>query len=175
MEQLHRKVLLAAFKLFDLLIMIAVFMLATSAVYLRTNTIAFHEFLHMRIKVENFAIFLGFLLLWHVIFSMFGLYHSRRFSSLRSEIKDLLSALVLGTFIVFISGYLFDISIITPLFLAILLTGTAAATIISRLVLRYFLKKVRLHGRNLRHILVVGTNERARKFVRKIESKPGLG
>ena len=78
MEQFHRKFLLAALKLFDLLIMISFFMLAASVVYLRTNTITFHEFLQMRIKIENFAIFLGLLLLWHIIFSLFGLYPSSR-------------------------------------------------------------------------------------------------
>ena len=55
MEQFHRKFLLAAFKIFDLLIMIAMFLLAAAVEYLQNNTITFHEFLHMRFKVENYV------------------------------------------------------------------------------------------------------------------------
>jgi exopolysaccharide biosynthesis polyprenyl glycosylphosphotransferase len=175
MENFHRKFLLAAFKLFDLLIMISFFMLAASVVYLRANTITFHEFLQMRIKIENFAIFIGLLLFWHIILSLLGLYRSRRLSSIGSEVKDLLGAATLGTFTVFLLGRIFSIGIITPLFLAILWAGTASTSIVSRLVLRYFLKKMRLRGRNLRNVLIVGTNDRARKFARKIAENRELG
>jgi len=175
MDKTQRKFLLAAFKLFDLFIMISFFMLAASVVYLRTNTITFHEFLQMRIKIENFAIFLGLLLLWHIILSMLGLYQSKRLSSIGSEVKDLLVASTLGTFSVFLLGRMFSIGIITPLFLAILWAGTAFVAILSRLTLRHFLKKLRLHGRNLRHVLIVGTNARARKFARTIEETQELG
>ena len=48
-------------------------------------------------------------------------------------------------------------------------------TLKSRLVLRKIIKGLGLNGRNLRYMLIVGTNERARKFARKIESNPELG
>jgi exopolysaccharide biosynthesis polyprenyl glycosylphosphotransferase len=175
MEQFHRKFLLAAFKLFDLLVMIAVFVLAAAVVYLQNNTITFHEFLHMRFKIENYALFSGFVLIWHLIFSGFGLYRSHRLSSTKAEIANLLKAITLGTLIILVSAWIFKIEIVTPTFLLVFLGGTSIATIASRLVLRKLLKWVRLHGRDLRHMLVVGTNERARKFVRKIESSPELG
>ena len=56
MEQFHRKFLLAAFKLFDLLGMIAMFVLAAAVVYLQANTTTFQEFLQMRLIVENYAL-----------------------------------------------------------------------------------------------------------------------
>ena len=175
MEQFHRKFLLTAFKLFDLLVMVAMFVLAAAVVYLQNNTITFNEFLHLRFKVENYALFSGFVLIWHWIFSGFGLYHSYRLSSIRTEITDLLKAIILGTLIISVSAWIFTIEIVTLLFLLVFAGGTSIATIASRLVLRRVLKWARLQGRNLRHMLVVGTNERARKFVRKIESRPELG
>ena len=45
----------------------------------------------------------------------------------------------------------------------------------SRLALRYFLHSVRLKGRNLRHLLIVGTNARTFAFARQIETRPELG
>ena len=111
MENFQRKLLLAAFKLFDLLVMASMFVLAAAVVYLQNNSITFHEFLHMRFKVENYVIFSGFVLIWHLIFSGFGLYHSHRLSSLRIEIVDLLKAIVLGTLIILVSAWIFSITL----------------------------------------------------------------
>ena len=175
METIHRKVLLAAFKLFDLLVMVAIFVLAAAVVYLQSNSITFDEFLHMRFKIENYALFSGFVLIWHLIFSGFGLYRSHRLSSTKAEITNLLKAITLGTLIILVSAWIFKIEIVTPIFLLVFLGGTSIATIVSRLVLRRVLKWMRLRGRNLRHMLIVGTNERAREFARKIEYKQELG
>ena len=155
--------------------MIAMFVLAAAVVYLQNNTITFSEFLQMRFKIENYLLFSGFVLIWHLIFSSFGLYHSRRLSSLKIEIKDLLIATTLGTCVIIISGWAFSIEIVTPIFLAVFWSGTNMANIVSRLIMRIALKWTRLRGRNLRHLIIVGTNERARKFARKIEEKPELG
>jgi len=175
MEQSHRKFLLAAFKLFDLAVMVAMFFLAAAVVYLQTNTITFNEFLQMRFKVENYVLFSGFVFVWHVIFSGFGLYHSHRLSSIGAEIAALLKAITLATLIIIGCSWIFSIGIVKPIFLLVFVGGTSIITIVSRLVLRRLLKWVRLRGRNLRYLLVVGTNDRARKFVRKIESRPELG
>ena len=175
MDQFRRQFLMAVFKLFDILIMIVFFIGAALIVSLRMDNVSLDEFLQMRIKIENFGLFLVFLLTWYLIFSMSGLYHSRRFSPLKTEIKDLLIATTLGTGVIFISGWVFSINIVTPIFLVVFWSGTSMATIASRLTMRKALKWARLHGRNLRNILIVGTNERARKFARNIEAKPELG
>jgi exopolysaccharide biosynthesis polyprenyl glycosylphosphotransferase len=175
MGQYRRRLLLVAFKLLDLLIVIAIFLLATLFVYHKTDFPTFYEFLQLRIKVANFFIFIGYLCLWHGIFSMFGMYRSRRLSSLGSEIKDLLLASILGTIIAGLLGRLLSITVITLPFLAILFAGVAGTTIVSRVLIRYLLRKIRLHGRNLRSLLVVGTNPRAIQFAKAIEAKPDLG
>lgn len=83
---------MVVFKLSDLLIMIGSFMAACVVVSYELDTISFDQFLHMRIKVVNFVLFVSLLLLWHVIFSMFGLYRSRRLLPVKREIKDILKA-----------------------------------------------------------------------------------
>src|SRR5262249_23365005 len=45
----------------------------------------------------------------------------------------------------------------------------------SRQILRLFLGEVRRKGRNLRYVLILGTNRRALKFARKLEDTPELG
>jgi len=155
--------------------MIAVFVLAAAMVYLQNNSISFHAFLQMRFKIENYALFSGFIILWHLIFSGFGLYHSRRFSTTKAEIKDLLKATTVGTLFIILAAWIFRIGMVTPIFLVVFWGGTSMVTIVSRLVMRSALKWARLHSHNIRYMLIVGSNERAREFARRIESKPELG
>jgi hypothetical protein len=58
----RRRILLNALKLSDLLIMVFSFSLATVAVHSHFDSETLSEFLHLRIKVRNFVLFLGFLL-----------------------------------------------------------------------------------------------------------------
>jgi len=50
-----------------------------------------------------------------------------------------------------------------------------ASTILSRLFLRSLLTQVRLRGRNLRFVLLVGTNNRAVDFAKRLSERPELG
>jgi len=175
MIPLRRKILLETFKLFDLLVMVFAFAVATSVVYYRFDITSFQQFLSIRIKVRNFALFIAFIIVWHIIFSLFGLYHSRRLSTRCSEIIDVMKATFLGTVVIFVAALALNLIMITPRFIAVFWAGSSALTISGRLTLRYVLNQVRLHGRNLRHMLIVGTNPRAIQFAHKIESKPELG
>jgi lipopolysaccharide/colanic/teichoic acid biosynthesis glycosyltransferase len=64
---------------------------------------------------------------------------------------------------------------ITPLFLVLFWGLGTGITILGRFALRYSLANIRLHGRNLRHMLIVGTNPRAVEFAREIGKRPELG
>ncbi len=175
MFPLRRQILLKAFKLFDLLIMVFSFALATSAVSYRIGTVSFVQFLSMRVKVHNFALFLGFLFVWHLIFSLFGLYQSRRLSSRWAEVIDVVKATSLGSMAIFIAAMVFSIDIVTPVFLAIFWVASTVTATSSRFILRFVLARIRIRGRNLRYMFVVGTNPRAVRFAQTIGTKPELG
>jgi exopolysaccharide biosynthesis polyprenyl glycosylphosphotransferase len=175
MVPLRRQILLRAFKYADLLIMAFSFLLAASAVFSEFDTVSFVQFLSMRIKVENFVLFVAFLTLWHVIFSAFGLYDSRRVSSQLAELVDVVKATFVGTLTIFIAGIAFSIAVINPVFIVIFWALATAITICVRLILRFSLAQIRIHGRNLRHMLIVGTNARAVQFAQRIKAEPGLG
>jgi exopolysaccharide biosynthesis polyprenyl glycosylphosphotransferase len=120
-------------------------------------------------------LFLALIATWHLLFSAFKLYHSRRLSARRREILDLLKAITLGTMLIAATALLLDLSMITLPFLIFFWAATGIMLIFSRLGLRRFLAWIRLQGRNLRHLLIVGTNQRAVRFAREIESRPELG
>ena len=172
---LRRKILLSALKLFDPLVMVFSFALAAAVVYYRFDLISFEDFLSMRVKVRNFALFMGFIIVWHIIFSAFKLYHSRRLSTRWEEARDILKATSAGVMVIFVASLLLKLVMITPGFLVALWIGSSGFTILGRLVLRHTLESFRLRGRNLRQMLIAGTNSRAIQFARKIESKPELG
>jgi exopolysaccharide biosynthesis polyprenyl glycosylphosphotransferase len=155
--------------------MVFSFALATWMTYYNSGPISFDVFLSMRIKVQNFVLFLGLLFAWQVIFSAFGVYHSRRLSSRARESLDVLKASSLGTLVIYVASLLFNIIMIKPMFLLIFWAASSSICILSRLVLRLMLERLRLRGRNLRYMLIVGTNARAVRFAKKLESKPELG
>ncbi len=129
----------------------------------------------MRIKVQNFALFLGFLYLWRVLFSGNRLYHSMRLSGRSLEIKGVIKASSVGALALFAASVVFNIRMMTPLFIAVFWAIVTAMTVLSRLTIRKVLAWVRVRGRNLRYVLIVGTNQRAVQFAREIESRPELG
>jgi exopolysaccharide biosynthesis polyprenyl glycosylphosphotransferase len=175
MIPLRRKILLETYKLFDLLVMLVAFGLAALASYEQSGTASFADFLSLRIKIQNFALFLGLLLAWHIIFSLVGLYHSKRFSTRLNEAIDVIKATSIGTFLIFVVSIVFNIKLATPVFFVVFWVGSSAITILGRLLLRSVLEWFRLKGRNLRHMLIVGTNPRAIQFARRVEAKPDLG
>jgi exopolysaccharide biosynthesis polyprenyl glycosylphosphotransferase len=167
--------LLEALKLFDLLVMVLAFGLAAVASYEHSSVVSFSDFLSMRIRIQNFALFFCFLVIWHGVFSLFGLYHSRRFSTRLNEATDVIRAVSVGTLVFIVASIFLNIQLATPLFFLVFYVGSCSITIIGRLVLRYILEWFRLKGRNLRHMLIVGTNRRAVEFAQKIEERPELG
>src|SRR4030042_1333826 len=172
----RRQLLVKAFKLFDLFIMMLCFASASWISFLHQNGFrSFEQFLGMRIKILNFVLFIALILLWHLVLNAFGLYESKRLSNRWNEVFAIFKATTLGAAAVFIAGRLFSIEIIGLSFLAIFWATSMALMIASRLTLRWGLSWVRRRGRNIRFMLIAGTNNRSIDFARKIESRPALG
>ncbi|MGH7230987.1 MAG: sugar transferase [Nitrospiraceae bacterium] len=152
------------------------FLLVTWLFYAHGNSIfALEEFLAIRIKIENAILVGAMVLAWHIIFSSFGLYESKRLSSLKEEIFDIIKATVLGTLGMATLAVLFDIEMISHWFLPVFWVMVTLLTCLSRVCLRPTLAWVRRKGRNLRSVLIVGTNSRAVRFAQEILAKPELG
>jgi exopolysaccharide biosynthesis polyprenyl glycosylphosphotransferase len=175
MTSFRRQFLVKLFTLSDLAIMVCSFVLAGLPESYLGAHISFSSFLSMRIKLQNALVFVALLAAWHVIFSVLGLYKSKRLEDRENEVRDVLKATSLGTLLLLVAGILFRIRMITPIFLVSFWVASTSITISCRLLLRRSLAWARIHGRNLRKILIVGTNRRAVRFARSIESKPELG
>jgi exopolysaccharide biosynthesis polyprenyl glycosylphosphotransferase len=170
----RRQILLNALKVFDLVLMMVAFGVSTIAVSSISPT-SLTEFLSMRIKIGNLVIFCVLLCVWHLMLSAFGMYTSRRMSRRRDEIIDIFKATTTGTAVILIAAIVFRIRMVRPIFVIVFWFGSTLATTAARLAMRFILRKLRQRGRNLRDMLIVGTNVRAVQFARKIEATPGLG
>ena len=173
--QFRRKLLLNLLKLSDVAILIIGLLLAFWFVTNQMNSITFGQFLSLRIKIVNLLGLLCMIVLWQMIYHYFHLYRSRRLQKHRQEYWDILKATTVGTSIFFLGGKIFNVSALAPPLTLVFWLSTTFLTISFRILLRYALKKVRLHDRNLRLILIVGTNERAYEFARTIQKNRELG
>jgi exopolysaccharide biosynthesis polyprenyl glycosylphosphotransferase len=172
---LKRQALIKFFELSDLALVACSFLIVDLLQYRQQQVLSITDYFSARIQVRSFALFLVLLLAWHIVFTSFGLYRSRRLSQIRSEILDVLKATTFGSVLLLIPLWLLAIGQFSPLFLVAFWLTISLTTVVSRVTLRHFLKEIRLRGRNLRHLLVVGTNRQARDFVRRVERKPALG
>jgi exopolysaccharide biosynthesis polyprenyl glycosylphosphotransferase len=175
MTHFRRRALFVAFQIFDLLIAVFAFAAANLSVLFNQGVLSFTEFFSMRVKLSNALMFCFLLWVWHLTLASFGLYQSRRLTSRRSEIADVLKAVALGTVAFCVVGAIFHIQMMTPAFAITFWIIASVCAAGSRGFLKFLLERVRLHGRNLRYVLVVGTNQRAVEFAQKLQARPELG
>ncbi|MGB7630226.1 MAG: hypothetical protein WBM29_03995, partial [Candidatus Deferrimicrobium sp.] len=171
----RRHLLIRIFKTLDLLTMLCCFLFAAWYTSYFDGTETFRQVLAMRIKVLNLLILIGFLILWHFALNSFRLYHSKRLSSFRIEAVDLVTALTVGSMAIFVLSKLLRIRLVDGTFLLVFWGSVVMISLLGRVILRYLLKRSRILGRNLRNVLIVGTNSRAIHFARTMESRVELG
>ncbi len=100
MNNTGRRLLLNALKLLDLCLMIFAFIIGVLAVVHHNHTISIVEFFSMRVKIQNFILFLLFILAWHLIFKLSSLYESRRLSRRLDEVIEIIQATSLGAIVI---------------------------------------------------------------------------
>jgi exopolysaccharide biosynthesis polyprenyl glycosylphosphotransferase len=171
----RRQILIKAFMLFDPGILVVSCVVTAVRIWHLTAFSSFATFISMRIKVPNILLFLGLFYSWHVIFSAFGLYGSRRLGDRKQEVVDVLKATSIATLVLGLAAAIFRVRMITLAFIVVFWVMSSLILILCRLLMREILAWVRTHGRNLRHVLIVGTNPRALEFARIIDDRPELG
>jgi exopolysaccharide biosynthesis polyprenyl glycosylphosphotransferase len=162
-------------KILDLLLMVFSFALTTVVIVRAENRFSLSEFLSMRMKISNFLILAFAVFICHWVFRGRGLYVSRRLFSNWEEIKELLMAATIASICFLVIGAVFSVTMINTTFLALFWAVNAGALCASHLLLRRALAYVRTHGRNLRYVLILGTNPRAVAFARRITENRELG
>lgn len=175
MGTMKGQVLSGATKLFDLVLLIGSFAVATLPHVKTQASISFGQFLGLKIKLGDLVIFCSLLGLWILIFSMLGLYGSKRLTSRRSEAFDVIKATSLCAAVLALASFMLDFQWVTPRFILIFWGCSTIVIVGTRMVVRTWLRRLRTHGRDSRNMLIVGSNRRSVEFARRIQSKPELG
>ena len=116
--------------------------------------------------------------IWLLSIRQFGLYEKRHLLQLvdpKSHIFSLFKAILLGTTLVSILLFVADIVPISLGFITLLWCLCFIGTYLCRKITYYYIRRIRIKGRNLRFILIVGTNDRALQFARRIQGDSGFG
>jgi exopolysaccharide biosynthesis polyprenyl glycosylphosphotransferase len=175
MHNLRRRLLLDAFRVADALVMGFAFAAALLFTADKASPNNPAEFLAVRVKVSNALLFLGFVLAWHLIFRLRGLYRSRRIGLVVSEWWDVAKAVALGTLLVSGLALLLHLEAVDRTFLGAFFSVSLVGTILTRSLLRLFLGEVRRRGRNLRNLVIVGCGPRGARLGAEIWKRPELG
>ena len=148
-----------------------------SSIWLRFQTTLFGP-IGGHIGYQNYLIFMFLVIIpvYLILYFAFGLYKPRRtYKNIFSEATQIIKVNIIAFFI--FVGILFIINQpnFSRLMLILLALIATFLGIIERFIIRSFLMQMRKNNKNLKHILIVGDNDLAFTFARKIKENPYLG
>ena len=171
----RRTMLLTLLKLTDLMIVAACLAIAGALDAPAPFANAWRSPLQMRVTVSHVLLAAAYLMLWHVILNVRGLYHSYRLSPVSRELRDLLTAIALATAPLAVAGSALGFRTITPAFLVAFVAATIAGLGLGRRLMRVAAGHVRRRGRNLRDVVIVGDGGPALDTATRLARREALG
>jgi exopolysaccharide biosynthesis polyprenyl glycosylphosphotransferase len=175
----HGQITNLALKITDLLLMLGALSLAIVINYANDQPIPATEyavdFLSSRIKVGNAILCAFMVLVWYVLFNLQGVYRSHRLSTLFEELREIGGAVVLASVTLLMVAQIGRWATMTLWTVACVgLIGFASIGTM-RLLLRLNLRRLRLRGKNLKSLLIIGGGVRAQWFATQIRKRSDLG
>jgi exopolysaccharide biosynthesis polyprenyl glycosylphosphotransferase len=132
------------------------------------------EVLEMRLTILN-ALFVGaYLIAWHLILKARGLYGSDRLASVSKELREVAMAVTIATVPLIPLSLLFRFTYVTLYFLVCFPTCAFLLLSAERVLLRAIAHRLRNRGRNLRHVVIIGS-ARAARDAALLAGQDGLG
>ena len=176
MDTAKRRIGLGMLKVFNISLMISAFGVVTAwQVRELGDGLTLPAFLSMRVKLTNLLIFALILLAWHGIFILCGQYQSQRLARRRSIIANATFATTLASASIAVISAVFHVEMLTSRFVVLFWVCSSILVAGTRVLIRSGLEILRVRGRNLRNILILGTNHRALEFACQLDSTPAWG
>ncbi|MBI3768493.1 MAG: sugar transferase [Deltaproteobacteria bacterium] len=171
----RRTALLTLLKVTDLLIVTACLGLAATLGAPEPYTHAWRSPLQMEVTVSHVLLAGAYLLLWHVVLNLRGLYRSYRLSPVSRELRDLLATIAIATAPLAVAASLLDFRTITPRFLVAFVAATIVGLGFGRRLMRACAGRIRRLGRNLRDVVIVGDGSVALETATRLAQREALG
>ena len=151
---------------------------AMSFYYSSQGSISFPEILNTNPDLRYVLLIVTIYTIWLLSLGQSGLYRRRHLLQLvrpKSHTFALFKSTLIGTALVSILLIVADVVPISPGFTALFWCTSFFATYLIRQIMHFLIRQIRIKGRNIRFILVVGTNDRALQFARRIQGNAGFG
>ena len=126
----------------------------------------------------SYLLFLVFAVIptYLILYFAFGLYKPRRtYKNIFSEATQIIKVNIVAFFVLVSILFIINQPNFSRILLFLLAVTATFLGIIERFIVRSFLRNIRINNRNLKHILIVGDNDLAFEFARKIKANPYLG
>ena len=117
----------------------------------------------------------AYALLWVGALWFVGLYRLRTHWTLRGELFEIVRAGVMLAFVALAGLFVFNLTSVSRLLLAMLFVVQPVVTIASRIALRALLRRLREQGRMEREMLIIGAGANAEEFANRVEQQRELG
>lgn len=170
----NQRLLNIALVLIDVLVVVA--SLACSF-WLRFHTVLFGP-IGGHLPLHSYVLFLVFAVIpiYLILYFAFGLYKPRRtYKNIFSEATQIIKVNIVAFFGLVSVLFIINEPDFSRIMLILLAIIASFLGIVERFTIRNFLKNIRANNRNLKHILIVGDNDLAFTFARKIRDNPYLG
>jgi len=131
---------------------------------------------HLPLQHYLFFLILVIIPVYLILYFSFGLYKPRRtYKTIFSEATQIIKVNILSFVVLVAILFIINEPNFSRIMLFLLGITSSVFGIIERFIVRSFLKRIRINNRNLKHILIVGDNDLAFTFARKIRNNPYLG
>ena len=170
----NQRALNVALVLLDVLV-ISVSLLCS--IWLRFKTTLFGP-LGGHLGMQSYTMFLILAVIptYLILYFAFGLYKPRRtYKNIFSEATQLIKVNIIAFFVLVSILFIINQPNFSRIMLFLLAIIATFFGIIERFAIRSILMKMRVNNRNLKHILIVGDNDLAFTFARRIRENPYLG
>lgn len=175
---MRRKLIIWTFLLSDLVVFNVSLYAALNFYQAPRDWISFSEILDSYGDLRHVLLAAVIYAIWLLGMRQFGLYEKRHLLQLvrpHSDSFALFKATLTGTLLVSMMLFVADVVPFSPGFIACLWGLGFCGTFLCRNTMHFFIRRIRIKGRNIRFVLIVGTNDRALQFARRITENSGFG
>jgi FlaA1/EpsC-like NDP-sugar epimerase len=171
----RREMLVQIMRLSDLALLCTAFLIALAIGSGSFDWTSFSEILFIRVALPNLLLFMGYLALCSAVFSAYGFYSSHRLSHWNRRLREILLAVTVITGILLSVRRLLHFAFATDVFLFLFWSVNVCGLFALRETTYFALHVVRLRGRNLRNIVVIGEEPNATALAQRVRQEVGLG
>lgn len=170
-----RRAVLSLLKFCDLAVVAVAFVGSLSADQAGGYWRAWWNVLEMRFSILNLLGMLAYLGVWHLTLKACGLYRSYRLSAASRELRDVATAAAVAILPLVLFMPFSSFAFLVPRFALIFAVAAIAGLWLERRLLRAIGRLLRLRGRNLRNVVVIGTGDATFELTARLAQRNDFG